>query len=192
MSFGHTTWSVTSRSLIGPRIAYDIEATSADGFVRGNVEYSMDGAVTASNLAFDIQLSSIPELMTRLQVPVQGLRGRLLGRLDKVLIEQGWPITIAGTIDLENLVVTYIDEITLGSYQIAFPGGDIVIGSIEESDAPFDLQGATLVLNPDRSYELDGLIATTARTPQAVRNGLRFVGPQDVSGNTRFNRSGSL
>jgi hypothetical protein len=62
---------------------------------------------------------------------------------------------------------------------------------IEDTGGPFDVE-ARLTLGKDRSFLLEGMIASTGSVPDQIRQALELLGPPDASGRREFSVAGSL
>ncbi|HEX2584697.1 MAG TPA: hypothetical protein VHL14_06170, partial [Steroidobacteraceae bacterium] len=61
-----------------------------------------------------------------------------------------------------------------------------------------DLEGAAisvsgkLILNSDRGYQLDTMVATRPNTPESITEGIQFLGEADAQGRRPFTVSGTM
>jgi hypothetical protein len=187
-------WSLRAWQLVLGRIAAQIEARLADGFVSANVAAS-PGGVTLRDLRGSTSLPALASVL-----PVRGMRGQASVALEELALENGWPVVIVGELRLAGLEVTpFVPNgserlLELGDYIVQFveaaePG---IAASFNDSGGPLEVSG-TLELDRGRVYMLDALIEPRPGAAPEIVDALAIMtADPDPEGRRRLTLTGSL
>lgn len=191
-------WNVRGWTLLVGRLSGRVGARLADGFV--DTEFSLpifsagSGSVTASQTRISTSLPTLRNVL-----PVSGALGQTSVNLDELVLEEGWPRRIVGTLRISGLQVEPFagagdTMIRLGDYEVTFaesPSPDIM-AAIRDTGGPLELNG-TLTLTPNREYLVEGSLATRPEAQRELIQGISIMLPEpDASGRRSFSFPGSL
>lgn len=192
---GDATWRVVPGELLRGRIAGDVNVTRVDGSVASHVYGTVGGDVHFAATRIDLPV----EVLAALPIGVpKGWRGRVSANLDEMVLADGWPTSLRGTLTMQDLVAPPPRNAIVGSYDVVMPdpqqvvaGGDDLAGRVTDRDGPFSVD-ARLTLSRDRSFLLEGTLAPRGAVPPELERSLQLLGPADASGRRPFSVSGTL
>jgi hypothetical protein len=183
-----------TRFLIG-RLAADVEARLADGFVKASVSAS------PSRLALsDLQGSTSIATLSSVLPPVSGVRGDASVNLAELELADGALTTVLGELRLAMIdVLPFVPGpsralVPIGDYVVNFldSDGNGINATFADSGGPLEVSG-TLVVDAQRNYTLDGLVKPRAGAAQPLIDGLRIItADPDAEGRRRLTLTGSL
>lgn len=190
-NLGSVSWDLHVLALFTARLRADVQLTRVDGFARGVVAVSPSGNVRLRNVTASLPLSALPAG----GLP-RGWTGTLNLKLADLAVENGWPTVLNGTVEAVDLVGPPRKPANIGSYKLTFPdpkanAAEGLAGALVDTAGPLQISG-TLLLKPDRSYQIDGLIATRPTTPRDVADALQMLGPPDPQGRRPFSMAGTM
>lgn len=185
-------WRLSPLNLLAGRLSGELETRLADGFLNTQLSAGL-GGVVFSELQATASLPTLKDV-----VPVGATQGLASLQLERLALQNGWPEQAVGQIQLAEVAVApFVPTgglISMGSYRLTFleGDGDGVRGQIEDLGGPLEVN-ATVRLDPDRGYLIEGLArARPEATPELVQ-GLQLISSEpDSSGLRAFNLSGSL
>lgn len=181
------TWSFRPRSLLSGRIGYGIAATPASGFMESIVEIGVTG-----DLGFSDVRASIPLQLVQDAAGMPGLRGDVNLRLERLILEDGLPVTADGELAVSGLLAPLIYREPVGGYRVEFfTQSSGIVASVEDTDGIVDLAGS-LKISPDRSYQFTALLAPKATTPPNLRQQMQFLGTANDRGQYELRLEGKL
>lgn len=187
---GGVQWSLHVLPLFTAKLVADFELTRVDGHARGRLSASPGGRLRFENLDGSLPLSALPGGI----IP-PGWTGTLRLNLAQLTIEDAWPTGAEGTVDALAVTGPPGRPTNLGNYRISFPAQpssqQSLTGALTDIGGPLQVTG-TLQLKEDRSYVIDGLIATRPDAPAGVASTLQYLGPADAQGRRPFSLAGSL
>lgn len=191
---GDLRWRLRPWSLLGGRAAGALDLTRPDGALSTGFSVSFGGEIRLTNLQGDLDVAALATLP--LGMP-RGWHGRLSGRLEEVVVSGGRPTAIRGTLDMDRLVAPPPRSTSIGSYRVVIPDpaaapapGELT-AHVNDKEGPFSFDGR-FTLSPDRSFLLEGMLATRGPTPPALTRSLELLGPADASGRRPLSVSGTL
>jgi hypothetical protein len=84
----------------------------------------------------------------------------------------------------------------MGSYKATFPAegaqdANVLAGNVVDLGGPLRVAG-TLKISPNRSYVLEGLVATQPDAPADITHNLQYLGAPDAQGRRQFSLAGSM
>jgi general secretion pathway protein N len=188
---GSVEWNLHVLSLFTARLTADVKLTRTDGFAQTELTLKPGGGTSFKDLSASLPLSALPP-----NVIPGGWAGTLNARLAHLGVEHGWPRSVDGTIEAVNITGPARKPANMGSYKVTFPAkqdaaADTLTGALTDTGGPLQVTG-TVQLKPDRSYVIEGLIATRADAPSDVVNALQYLGPADPQGRRPFSFAGTL
>ena len=181
------SWRLRPLSLFTLKAAYHIQATPAAGFMEADVALSPGGTVSLAGLNAAVPLAALSAI-----VPMNGIAGDVSVQLDRLVIDDGFPTEVNGTIEVSNLVLQALSQGTVGDYRAVLETADDAIrGTVEDVSGVLDIDGS-LVLGRDRTYSLVGKVAAGPNAPATILEQLRYLGSPDADGKREFRFEGSL
>jgi hypothetical protein len=194
---GDLQWQLSPAPLLRGHLAGHAALGRPDGSVdtRFDLRWTGDAVLTDTSFVLPVEvLSNLP-----LGMP-HGWRGRASGRLDEVVVRNGWPTRLRGAFDMDGLVTPPPRNSAIGSYHIVLPHPkpthegslpDYLTAKVTDKEGPFSVVGQ-LAVGKDRSFLFDGGVAVRGDVPEAMRQSLEMLGPPDASGRRPFTVSGTL
>lgn len=192
---GDASWSVSPAELLRGRIAGDLRLARVDGSVASRFSATWARDLRLESMRADLPLAVLGDLP--IGVP-KGWQGRLSAQFDELVLSQGWPTVLRGTIDMLDLVAPPPRNAPVGSFQVVMPdpqavapSGDALTGRVADRDGPFDVD-AQLSLSRDRSFLLEGTLKPRGTPPPGLERSLQLLGPADAAGRRPFSVAGTL
>jgi general secretion pathway protein N len=180
-------WQLKPMALMSGKLAYQTSSNPASGSMISEVAVGMSGELTLSNLTGKLPLDLVHPTFQQ-----NGIRGDISLEFDSIVISNGMPSTIVGSVTIADFFVPNLSTSTLGDFNADFNTTDgNVVGSVKDIDAVVDVAG-TINLNPDRSYSFIGTVAPTSATPASIVNQLVFLGSANEYGQHDFRFEGQL
>jgi general secretion pathway protein N len=188
---GQLEWNLHVLKLLTGRASATVAVRQADAFAQGELSAALNGRITLSEFSASWPLAALAAA----GLPA-GWTGTANARLSELVVENGLPVALTGTIDLVNLVGPANRPANLGSYRATFPStaantGDGLAADLKDVDGPIALT-AIVHVQRDRSYLLEGQIATRPEAPSQVVSALQYLGAADASGRRPFSLSGTF
>ena len=193
---GDVHWSLAPLSLLSGRIGANFSLALAEGSLDGRFNASPGGEIRLEDVRFDLPLAAVAAMPVGLP---RGWRGRISGQLEEIVVNSGWPTSLRGTLEMDELVAPPPRSVSIGSYHIVIPDpegdGSAADGTLDarvtDKEGPFSFNGR-FTLGADRSFLLDGTLAPRGNTPPALRRTLELLGPADADGRRPVSVSGTL
>lgn len=194
-NLGALTWKVHVLPLFTLRAVADIKLQRSDGFAQGTV------SATRQTVELKDTTASLPLAMLPPQVAPGGWTGTLNAKLASLTLANGWPTRIDGTIDAMELTGPARRPANIGSYQVKFPVAgnpaqsstpEVLAGTINDIGGPVQIAGTIQLKSADRSYLIEGLVATKPDAPADFSRTLEYLGPPDAQGRRQFSLSGTM
>lgn len=180
-------WQLKPMALMSGNLAYQTSSNPASGSMTSEVAVGMSGELTLSNLTGKLPLDLVHPAFQQ-----NGIRGDISLEFDSVVISNGMPSTVVGSVTIADFFVPDLSTSTLGDFKADFNTTDgNVVGSVKDIDAVIDVAG-TITLNSDRSYAFIGTVAPTSATPASIVNQLVFLGSANEYGQHDFRFEGRL
>jgi general secretion pathway protein N len=188
---GGIEWDLHLLSLFTGRLSAAVKLTRIDGYAQAEMTLKPGGSMSFKDLNASLPLSALPS-----NVIPGGWAGMLNLRLAGLVVENSWPRSADGTLEAVNITGPARQPVNMGSYKITFPAtqaapADTLAGALTDTGGPLQVTG-TVQLKPDRSYLVEGQIATRADAPRDVVNALQYLGPADAQGRRPFSFAGTL
>jgi len=177
---------------LSARLHADVQLTRRDGFAKTGVLLSPSGRTRFSQLTASIPFSALPPTLFP-----GGWNGTLNLKLAELTVDHGWPVSAVGTIEAVDLIGPARKPAKVGSYKVVLPAPnqtaakDVLAGALTDMGGLLQITG-TLQLKADRSYLIEGLVATRPETPRDVADSLQFLGTPDAQGRRPFSLAGTF
>ncbi|HEX2492325.1 MAG TPA: type II secretion system protein N [Steroidobacter sp.] len=188
---GRVQWTLHAAPLLIGRLAADLKVARIDGFLETALAASPSGRLRFENLSGSLPLSALPPQMLR-----GGWSGTLNLKFDELVLEEGWPTSATGTLQALDITGPVESPANLGSYKVSFAGDDdktdALTGQIVDMGGPLQVSGALHLKAQDRSYLIEGYVASRADASRALQNALQVLGPPDEQGRRQFGVEGTL
>jgi general secretion pathway protein N len=188
---GQLEWNLHVLKLLTGRASASVAVRQGDAFAQGDISATLSGRLTLNDVSASWPLASLAAA----GLPA-GWMGTATARLSELIVENGLPVAITGTIDAANLVGPANRPAQLGSYRATFPSsaggaGDGIAADLKDVEGPLAVT-AILRVQRDRSYLIEGQIATRPDAPSQVVSALQYLGEADASGRRPFSLSGTF
>jgi len=198
---GDAEWKIAPARLLAGRIAGHARLTRTDGSVETDFDLSFSGGdVQLRSARFELPLAALNALPLGLP---QGWQGRASGQFTAIDLQQGWPTTLQGSLDLDGLVAPPPRNAPVGSFHAVFPAAQPqpslsvpqdpsnLTAQVKDKDGPFSVD-AQLTLSPTRNFAFEGTLAPRGPVPPAMERSLQLLGPADATGRRQFSVGGTL
>jgi general secretion pathway protein N len=187
---GSVAWKLHALPLLLLRADADVNLKRTDGFAQGEVSVS-GSRIQLANLAASLPIQALPP-----QVVGGGWTGSVNARLAELTLVDGWPVSATGTVDLVDLTGPARNPSKLGTFQLKFPLEEstpgTLVGSINDVEGPIQIAGKLHLKAEDRSYLVEGLVATKPGAPAELSRALEVLGAPDAQGRREFSLSGTM
>ena len=191
INLGSVEWDMHALPLLTGRVVADVKLTRADGFVQANVSATPSGRIALSELMASLPLSTLPP-----SVAPQGWLGKVNVKLASLVVANGWPASAVGTVEVIDLVGPPRQPAAMGSYKLTFPEqsrSDVITGALTDiNNGPLQIAGTLELKAADRSYVINGLVATRPDASPQLANSLQFLGPPDAQGRRPVSLAGTM
>lgn len=188
-NLGSATWNLHVLPLFLARLQADVKLTRVDGFAQAAITATPSGRISLNQLTASLPLATLPPGATP-----GGWAGTINLKLAELTVEQGWPVRIEGTIETMDLTGPARKPANMGSYKVTFPATqstEELAGALTDLGGPLEIAG-TLRLKPDRSYLIEGVVATRPDAPKAIADSLQYLGAADAQGRRPFSIAGTM
>ena len=187
---GELSWDLHVLPLFTLRAAADVKVRRSDGFAQGTVTAGRT-RIELENLTAALPIAALPP-----QAAPGGWTGTINAKFAALVLENGWPTNADGTIEVLELTGPARKPVNIGSYQVKFPAGTAtdgaLTGALNDVGGPVQINGTIQLKAADRSYLLEGLVATKPDAPADFARTLEFLGPPDAQGRRQFSLSGTM
>jgi general secretion pathway protein N len=189
-SLGDLSWDLHPLQLLRGRLGLHVDLTNQANYLRGDVALGFGGAVRATDVALDIPLTSA--LVSSLPA---GAHARLSGKLARIEWTGKFLADLQGEVDIQDFVGS--QGAALGNYQAIFApksgtaGSDMPKAVVHDSGGPLELE-ATLQLNHDPGYVLEGRVAARPSASPDIADLLKYFGSADAAGRRPFSLMGTF
>lgn len=193
VSLGRAEWRLFALPLLRGQLEIEakIAPPNGSGTAHCFVSFKQDVSCSRVQAALplqDLRISSLP----------QGWTGSLHADLQRLELKRGWPVAVIGKLDVRDIARTTRDgDSPFGSYRVEFPADAVraadgaIVGALQDTGGPLNVLG-TLRLSPDRTYLIEGRVASRAEASRDLARSLKFLGDPDAEGRREFSLSGSL
>ena len=168
---GDLSWTLSPLSMLRGRIAGDLDLVRPDGRLRSSFSTSLGGPLRLEGVTADLPVEALAALPIGMP---RGWRGRVSGQFDEIVVQDGWPTTLRGTLEMDALIAPPPRNTSIGSYHVVMPdpqagstGADELNARVADKEGPFSFEGR-FTLGADRSFLLEGTLAPRGSTPPAL------------------------
>ncbi len=181
-------WSLQPLELLRGRLGVRFDTRLDTGFARGQLAVSARGQrIWVRDVEAALALQPLAAA-----AGYRGVAGALSIDIEQLLLVDEWPDRAQARIGIGQLVISDLGRASLGDYEVDFAGADGRIqGALSDSGGPLEVR-ATLQLEPDRSYELQGLVQPRPQAEQGLRDIIEMLGAADAAGMRSFGVAGRL
>lgn len=188
---GSVEWKLDFLRLFTGSVGADLKVTRSDGFAQASVSSGPGAAVTLRGLNASLPMGALPPSLAP-----GGWTGTLTLKLTRLVLDNSWPVAAEGTVEVAQLVGPAQRPAALGNYKIVFPaqgGGaaDTLTGALSDTGGPLAVNG-TVQLMKNRTYLVNGMIATRPGAPSDMARALEILPPPDAQGRRPFTLEGSM
>ena len=181
------SWRFKPGALLGGKLAFATTSRPASGTMNTDVAVGLDGSLTLSALTGSVPLDLVHPAFQQ-----NGISGDLSLAFDRLVMKDGLPVDVAGSVTVANVYVPNLSAGVLGDFRADFQTVDgTVTGTVDDVAGVLDVDGV-ISLAPDRSYSLVGEVAARPSAPPSIEQQLRFLGSPDQRGMRPFRFEGSL
>jgi hypothetical protein len=185
LPLGRLTWHFAPLGLLRAELSFDVSLIGLGHRVQGRFGITPLGTLVARQVTVEWPLRSLSNDIT--------WGGQLSAHIDSARLHRGWPEKALGSITVRHF--TRPDSnIDLGSFTLDVGAGadaKQVEGHLRDIDGPLAVQ-ATVLMNADRSYRIDGSLLPREGTPEDIKDSFTFLGPPDTAGRRAFQMAGTL
>jgi hypothetical protein len=180
-SLGALAWHARPARLIRLQPTWALELRRQDGYARAQAAFSLTGRrQTITDLDASLSLASLPPAI----VPI-GVAGQVRMSLQRLVLEQGWPVAIAGRASVADLELPGV-IMALGPFEFRFPEqSGSPLAEIRSQGGPLDVDGR-VELPARGQWHLRADLAPGEDPPQELVDGLVFVGEDLGDGRRRL------
>jgi general secretion pathway protein N len=191
LHLGSVEWNLDVLRLFTGKLGADVKVTRTDGFAQGSIAAAPGGRIMLRGFNASLPLGALPANVVR-----GGWTGTVNLKLGQLTLENSWPVAMAGTVEVSDLVGPANRPAALGSYKVVFPAegagtAGALTGALTDTGGPLAVNG-TVELRNDRNYLVSGLIATRPGAPGDMTRTLEILGEPDAQGRRQFSIEGSM
>jgi hypothetical protein len=161
-------WEFAPLRLFSGALSYEVSATPVSGFVETNLSIGIGGSVSLNDVS-----ASLPLELFAGAAGIRGLQGSGSFQFERVQIVDGLAVVADGTIQIANLMVPVIGNVSLGGYKAEFfTQNNGISASIEDTDGVVELarfsgysypvvfavEGSRLTIGEGDDYDLSRLL----------------------------------
>lgn len=181
-------WSLQPLELLRARLGLRFDTRLDDGFARGHVALSPGGQRVWMR---DVQAALALQPLAA-AAGYRGVAGALSIDLEQLVLIDEWPDLLQARIGIGQLVISDLGRDSLGDFSLdLLATNGRVQGELSDGGGPVEVR-ASLRLEPDRSYELEGLVQARPQATQDLREILEMLGAPDAAGMRSFGVAGRL
>lgn len=180
-------WRLKPTSVFSGQLAFETSSKPASGTLNADVAVSLDGSLTLSNVTGNVPLDLVHPAFQQ-----NGISGDVSLDFEQVVIRNGLPTEVNGSVTVANFFVREMSSARLGDYKADFQTSDEgVMAIVDDLSGVLDVAG-TISLSRDKSYQLIGEVATRPGAPPSITDQLQYLGSSDARGFRPFRFEGSL
>jgi general secretion pathway protein N len=189
-TLGDLTWDLHALQLLRGRLDLGLDLTNGGNYLRGDVAMGFGGALHGRDISLDLPLTSA--LVSSLPA---GAHARLLGTLARIEWTGKFLAELQGEVNIQDLVGS--QGLAFGNFQATFDapsgsgGTDGPSGTVHDTGGPLALE-ATLQLNHDPGYVLQGRVAARPTAAPEIADELKYLGSPDAAGRRPFSLAGTF
>jgi hypothetical protein len=179
-------WRLHPTALLRLALQAEFDVRAEQGVGSGQIELGRGGRIAMQDVSLTMQFDR--RLVSMIS---PGWNGQLHGQQLAIRLEGKQVLALAGELQLRE----FNDGSggALGSYTLKFPpaASPPFVGVLQDMDGPFVVT-ASLTVNVDRSWLLEGTVAARPGAPQALQRRMDILGPPDANGRRRLAAEGTF
>jgi general secretion pathway protein N len=179
-------WTMHPTALLRLALRADFRLRAEQGTGSGIIEMASGDRIALEDVSLDMLFD---RRLVGMIAP--GWSGQLHGEELALRMQGKQLLALAGDLQLSN----FNDGrgVALGSYSLQFPpaAAPPFVGALQDKGGPFETI-ASLTVNADRSWLLDGTLAARPGAPRSLQNRLDLLGPPDANGKRRLAAEGTF
>lgn len=187
---GALRWDCQVLRLLTGRLAYGLTLERPDGRASLVAAAGIGGVLELADVAASLPVAAFAGF-----VAPPGWNGALEIDVPRALLQDGWPVSAAGTAIVRSLRAPGERGLDIGSFELTLGEGkvgtDALSGRLRDLGGPLQVRGS-LSLKHDRTYLLEGDVAPGPGADERVFRTLSFLGAPDSAGRRPFAIEGSL
>ena len=185
--FTGLSWRFRPLALFTGKAVFDTSINTTGGPISMLFGVGPGGSLSMKYVVGSLSLAAIHPALQENRID-----GMLNIQLQSLVLENGWPTEIIGSVGVGNLVAGALGPDSLGNFRVDFTTEDNhIAGLVKDAGAVLNVTG-TINLTDDRGYALIGFVSPNDETPPAITQNLRFLGSADANGQRQFRFEGSL
>jgi general secretion pathway protein N len=185
--FTNLSWSFKPLALFTGKAVFDTSINTAGGPVSMTFGVGPSGTLSMKDVVGNLSLSAIHPALQANRID-----GMLNIQLQSLIVKNGWPTELVGSVGVGNLVAGDLGPDSLGNFRAEFTTEDhAIVGVVQDAGAVLNVTG-TINLTDDRAYSLIGFVSPNSETPPGINRNLRFLGSPDQNGQRQFRFEGAL
>ncbi len=185
-SIDNIEWSINPAMLLLAQLNAEVKASIKNQNIIGNINISVGGSITASDIRTRIDAAVMQELI---QMPLGELDGIFNVDIKSLEIKQeGLPI-INGELAWENAKLTLLDTVDLGSINLLIESdeNDQLVSSISNTKGQLSLKGK-VILETLNTYNINFRMIPNANATENIRQSIDMLAKQKISGRSIMKR----
>jgi general secretion pathway protein N len=179
-------WKLHPAALLRLALQADFDVRAAQGVGSGQIELGRGGRIAMQDVSLSMQFD---RRLVGMISP--GWNGQLQGQQLAIRLQGKQVLALAGELQLRD----FNDGrgVALGNYHLTFPpaASPPFVGVLQDKGGPLVVT-ASLTVNADRSWLLEGTVAAGPGAPQALQRRLDILGPPDAEGRRRLAAEGTF
>lgn len=180
-------WQFLPGALLGGKLAFTASGNPASGTMNTKLALGLNGNLTMTDF-----VGSVPLDLVHPSFQQGGIRGDVALHLETLVIKDGLPIEVLGTVTVTDFFAPLLSTSPIGDFRADFhTADDGIAGNLEDIAAVIDVTG-TITLAQNGSYTLIGNVGATPETPRSITDQLRYLGSADERGQHSFRFEGKL
>ncbi len=181
------SWKLKPGSIFAGKLEFATSGRPASGLLSADVAASLDRSLSLSNINGRLPLDLVHPALQQNRIS-----GDVTLSFASLVMRDGMPVDIDGTITIANLFLPDLSATRLGDYKADFrtENGNVV-AIVDDLSGDLDISG-TLTLSPNRNYLLLGEVAARPGAPPSITQQLQFLGSADQRGFRPFRFEGTL
>lgn len=180
-------WKLHPSALLGGKLAADVQVSPPDSEIRAKANISLNGTLELSDVEINGQLRAIAS-----GTSLGPVAGKIVGSFAQIVVENNWPKSVDGTLDITGLRYPASANYSLGNFQLNCPSQTTPITcNIQDQGGPIQLNGQ-VQFTDSRQYQLTGQIKARPEANAEIRNSLGFIGQPLPDGSYNLEWSGGL
>lgn len=187
LNLGSVKWNVKPSCFLVLKLCANIKQNNHD--LSSSFLLKVRNSTALENLTASGDASVLNNIMRQYGIT---LAGGFEADLEEISFSDKRIDNIDGDMKFSSLAINGVLRVLLGDLSSEFePQDEHTLIRISNDEGHVDLSGIVQLFN-DMSYELDLNIRQNELSSEAVKNGMQFIGDQQVDGSVRLQQNGKL